>query len=445
MTVFDEIAEKTGEDQWNEWKERVLDATDEIAAFVASSRPGREAKVVDWFEGSFNFCLKVTFNDSGPDAIIRFPGPGHTTFRDEKVANEVQIIKFLREQTTIPVPRLISWGFTEECPEQFGPFIISDFIEGVHLSDILKDPTDRERLYLDPKINREVLDDVFEQIADIMLQFFQFNFPCIGAISNDSISNTWSVTGRPLTYSMNELATTAFYPIEKFDTSPFESASDYFKSLTCEHMTHLWVQRNISTNAEDAQERYVARHLFAQLVDQYCIDDCGPFKLFCDDFRPQNILVDPKSHRITAVLDLEFTNAMPSQYSSEPPWWLLLAGPDSYLFRGHTIEEFVAAYEPRLEQFLQAMQRAERAREMPQLEKPLSSLMRESWHTKRFWFSYAARKPFDVDVLFQSCLNEAGAGVESLDEEVRAGLEPFVQMKMEQLRAYDRDCKLSLE
>lgn len=116
-----------------------------------------------------------------------------------------------------------------------------------------------------------------------------------------------------------------------------------------------------------------------------------------------------------------------------------------YLFRGHTIEEFKAAYEPRLEQFLQAMQRAERAREMVQLEKPLSSRMRESWDTKRFWFSYAARKPFDVDVLFQTCLNEAGAGVESLDEEVRAGFEPFVQMKMEQLRAYDRDCKLSLE
>ncbi|OAF54636.1 hypothetical protein VC83_08802 [Pseudogymnoascus destructans] len=103
----------------NEWKERVLDATDETAAFVACSRPGRETKVVDWLEGSFNFCLKITFNDSGPDAIV---------------ANEVQIIKLLREQTTIPVPRLISWGFTEKDPQQFGPFIISDFVEGVHLS-----------------------------------------------------------------------------------------------------------------------------------------------------------------------------------------------------------------------------------------------------------------------------------------------------------------------
>jgi hypothetical protein len=35
MTVFDEIAEKTGDDQWEEWKKQVLGARDEIAAFVS--------------------------------------------------------------------------------------------------------------------------------------------------------------------------------------------------------------------------------------------------------------------------------------------------------------------------------------------------------------------------------------------------------------------------
>ena len=90
------------------------------------------------------------------------------------------------------------------------------------------------------------------------------------------------------------------------------------------------------------------------------------------------------------------------------------------------MEEFVAAYESPLKQFLQAMQRAERARGMLYGGKPLSCLMRESWLTKRFWFNYAARKPFDVEVLFDNCLNEAGAGVESLDEEAPAGLEPMI-------------------
>jgi hypothetical protein len=321
--------------------------------------------------------------------------------------------------------------------------MISEFVEGVHLSDILRDPANTKQLYLNPQIDGDTLDTVFSQIADLMLQLYEFNFDHIGAISKD-LSGSWSVTGRPLTYSMNELATTAFYPVDTFPTTPFQSASEYFRCLVSEQKTHLWTQRNLCGSPIEAHDRYVSRYLFAQSVDKYCLNDHGPFKLFCDDFRPQNILVDPITLRIKAVLDLEFTNAMPSQYASEPHWWLLLAGPDSYLLRRRTMTEFIEAYEPRLEQFLRAMERVETARPNLDSEKPLSSLMRESWATKRFWFNYAARKPFDVEVLFDSCLNEGNAGVESLDEEARAGLESFVGMKMEQLKAYDEECAESL-
>ena len=76
---------------------------------------------------------------------------------------------------------------------------------------------------------------------------------------------------------------------------------------------------------------YIARKLFAKLIPQYCIDDCGPFRLFCDDIRPQNILLDPDTLSITAVLDLEFTNATPAQFAYDPPWWLLLVGSETWL------------------------------------------------------------------------------------------------------------------
>lgn len=84
--------------------------------------------------------------------------------------------------------------------------------------------------------------------------------------------------------------------------------------------------------------------------------------------------MDPKSLRITALLNLEFTNAMPSQFASDPPWWLRLVGPDSYLFRGHSMDEFLSAYEPRLEQFLQVMKRVERLRGMQNVAITLSIL-----------------------------------------------------------------------
>jgi hypothetical protein len=72
-------------------------------------------------------------------------------------------------------------------------------------------------------------------------------------------------------------------------------------------------------------------------------------------------------------------------------------------------------------------------------ERSFSELIRDSWNTKRFWFNYAAREPLDVDDLFYTYLNIDGAGFESLHSEERAGLELFVQMKMEQLAEYKRD------
>ena len=39
------------------------------------------------------------------------------------------------------------------------------------------------------------------------------------------------------------------------------------------------------------------------------------------------MLVNPKTIRITALLDLEFTNIMPAQFAYDVPWWLLLQPP----------------------------------------------------------------------------------------------------------------------
>lgn len=171
------------------------------------------------------------------------------------------------------------------------------------------------------------------------LQLYRFNSNYIRAIPKTSSTGSSSVTRRPLTYSKNELATTTFFTIDKLPTVTFGSAREYFRSLTSEHKTHLWTQRNLCDSPVEAHERYASRYLFAQSVD-----DLGPFKIFYDDFWPQNILVDPTTFRIEAVLNLEFTNSMPSQFASEPPWWLLLVGPDSCLLRGRIIKEFVEGY-----------------------------------------------------------------------------------------------------
>lgn len=65
---------------------------------------------------------------------------------------------------------LLSWGLTKDSLYHIGPFIISELVEGVHLFDILKDPAVPVKLYLNPNIDSRMLDVIFEQIADTLLQ-----------------------------------------------------------------------------------------------------------------------------------------------------------------------------------------------------------------------------------------------------------------------------------
>ncbi|GAB7357568.1 hypothetical protein MBLNU459_g0079t1 [Dothideomycetes sp. NU459] len=445
-TYFDELEETNGDDECKAWLSRVFDAKIELGIFVASHRGGRVTEYVGFLKGSFNFSLRFKFSDSGPDAIIRFPKPGHTdtTLRDEKVTNEAQIMDYLTRNTTIPIPRVHSWGLTADCPQQFGPFIIMDFVDGTLLSSILKKPTEteQEELVLNPDIDEEVLDKVYSQIGSYMLQLSQLSFSNIGAISKDEETDTWSVTRRPLTYNMNELASVAKFPRSQLPDSRFSHASEYFRYLADAHLTHLRTQRNIADDREIAQARYLARHHFAQLIPEYCIHDAGPFIPFCDDLRPSNMLVDPETLQITAVIDLEYTNAMPAQFTYDPPWWLLLSGPEIWLER-YTMTEFQTLYEPRMEQFLRALCRVESGVEFSPDQSSavrLSERMREAWQKKRFWFNYAARKSFEVDIIYWAAFNDGARTSDIPGIEGQTEMETFIQEKMDQLKAYKQEC-----
>jgi hypothetical protein len=66
--------------------------------------------------------------------------------------------------------------------------------------------------------------------------------------------------------------------------------------------------------------------------------------------------------------------------------------------------------------------------------RPVLALLRVS--SGLLWFSFAAWNSLDINVHLDNCLNEDGDGFELLDEDLRVSLDPSVEMKMEQLRAY---------
>lgn len=98
-------------------------------------------------------------------------------------------------------------------------------VDGTLLSSVLAKPTegDQEEHVLNTDTDNAVLDKIYPQIADYLLQLSQLTFPRIGAISEARDSPTgWSVTKRPLTYNMNELASVTTYPTDRFPTAPFD-------------------------------------------------------------------------------------------------------------------------------------------------------------------------------------------------------------------------------
>lgn len=157
--------------------------------------------------GAFNAGIKMVFNDSTA-WMVRFPRVGKVCddYVDEKVAMEVTALRFIRNKTTIPVPRVQAWGPAASNALGLGPFIIMDFIDGVSLSDLLKDPNAKQPT----RLIREDIDDsdikiIYKQLANFMLQIFKLDFDRIGSLSSPRVEAESLTPTRPLTFKAHSI------------------------------------------------------------------------------------------------------------------------------------------------------------------------------------------------------------------------------------------------
>ncbi|KGQ02145.1 hypothetical protein PAAG_11098 [Paracoccidioides lutzii Pb01] len=96
---------------------------------------------------------------------------------------ELTALKLIGSKTTIPVPRVHVWGTAPATPVGLGPFIVTDFISGVSLSDLQKDPNAEcpTRLMREDISDSEV-EIAYRQLVNYLLQLFKFDFDCIGSL-----------------------------------------------------------------------------------------------------------------------------------------------------------------------------------------------------------------------------------------------------------------------
>ena len=430
---------------------------------VRHHRPGDAVQFSFLEKGAYNISFQMKYKNANT-AIIRFAQPGATMFPEEKVRNEVATMRYICDQTSIPVPFVYHWGTKNESPLELSPFIIMDYIEhDTNLYDVLKTPgcPKEDRGTLDPDISEAKLEALYREVASILLQLSRPALPRIGSL--DQVDDfTWRVTHRPLSMPMNALIQLGSLPQSKLPTTTFDTTSSYFEALAELHIAHLMNQRNDAVDsAEDCRRKLVARYLFRKLAREHRLTkqlasfDKGPFKLWCDDFRPANILMN-KELKIVGVVDWEFTYAAPVEFSFAPPWWLLVEKPE-YWPRG--LDDWCNNYERRLRTFLSAMRYQEdKAIEQGRLKSTLrlSSLMKDSWETGDFWIGYAARNGFAFDLVYWHKIDQRFFGptssliddvwrqrLDSLEPEERADIERSVAIKLEEMKtralAWDPD------
>ncbi|KAJ5466998.1 hypothetical protein N7475_004750 [Penicillium sp. IBT 31633x] len=448
---YDDVAWERSEYITDKWVDGIFAEESTLRAigqFIVKYRRGIPVELCDPRSGYFNIVFRMKFQDGG-SAIIRFPKPGATMFPEEKVRNEVAVMRYIQNHTSIPVLFILHWGTKEESPLGLGPFIIVEYIHhDMNLTKALNMPELRveDRPRLDPNIETSKLEMLYGQFADILLQLNKVSLPQIGSLEQIDDFN-YKVTRRPLSIHMNELVRLGTMPRSELADSTFQLSSSYLESLAEMHIDHLKHQRNDAVDsAIDCQRKYVARKLFHKLVRDHRLNtstsdyDAGPFKLWCDDLRPSNVLLN-KYLQIVGVIGWEFTYAAPTEFSSAPPWWLLLEQPEYW---PDGIEAWIDVYDQRLQTFLKvpieredALIYAGRMEEKQRLSGP----MQESWQNGDF----GARKNFAFDAIYWQKIDSRFFGpvenpesaweerIELLDEDEKQTMEALVQQKMQEM------------
>ncbi|KFY09597.1 hypothetical protein V491_08078 [Pseudogymnoascus sp. VKM F-3775] len=294
----------------------------------------------------------------------------------------------------------------------------------------------------------------------LALEISKPRFTRIGALVQQG--EDFVVGRRPLTFNINALITSANvtptgYTSTNSAPSTFESAVEYLSALAEHHLTLLRKQRNnAATDEADCRKKFIARCLFRKLARNNSTEyRHGPFQLYCDDFRPSNVLVDVESFRVNAVIDLEFTYVAPTEFTYVTPWWLMLQSPEDWDFE---IDHcgFLSHYKSRLHQFLDVLRSCEyeKIADGTLLESQrLAARMESSMGSSLFWVCIAARYSSMFDDIYWNFLDELYYGsfrsiedrAQLLDERERTKLGEIFQMKMEQAKERTLDENFSTD
>ncbi len=219
------------------------------------------------YEGGFiNQIYEITTKNH-TDLILRLTNPLPKWVR-WKTRNEIEVMSFLLQNTSIPVPKLLD---ASDNTELIGyEYLLMDKVPGTQMNLVY------------PTASPEVKCDLLSELLSYIAQMQKFTFPQIG--------------------SFRQGFTIELIP--DIEAGPFSSIPDFLKT-------------NIDSRIKDLEQlprfsQFVPRlQRFVSSLEQQEIEP-HPFVLTHSDLGPKNILV--QDGKITAVLDFEWAGAFPDYF-----------------------------------------------------------------------------------------------------------------------------------
>jgi hypothetical protein len=466
----DDLAWDRSDDLWEAAVKQVrMTASCLKASSIAGRKFGKPATFVSpLIIGGYNVLYPVQIEGSSDNVLVRMPCPNQAIFPEEKTLAEAATAAYISQYTQISVPKIFYYDVDDL---DVGPYIImQDLGSRRGMGRALEKPRENpdDTPILNPEISEEKLKGLYLGMARYVIQLAQPAFPCIGALVEKS-PGSYEVAGRPITLNMNNMVQLSNVPksILPPEGTTYRTADEWYVKLAEMQMATFLFQRNDMVSSEgDCRTKYVARQLLFKLAkqgrlssfgfaeDDWSADskttratlpapDCtSSFRLWSDDFRPVNVMIDDNDE-ILGAIDWEYAYVGPTQFVLDCPWWLLLKVPEKW---AKGFEDWAGVYEMRLATWLATMEEAEM--DLGPGSLLLSMYMRESWKTGRFWLNYAARDSWAFDSIYWKYLDERFFGkrekedvpmeelwkvrINLLSDEEQAAMQPLVQKKMEE-------------